>query len=428
MSDSRLYVGIDLGTSGCRAIAINTAGGICGQAAVDLPAPQRHGAGVEQQPALWWQAVRMVLHTLLREISPHAIHAIAIDGTSGTLLLADQHGAPLAPALLYNDARSLTEAEQIARLAPPASAAHGPSGGLAKLLYLQKHVGADARFALSQADWIGAQFTGHYGISDEHNCLKLGYDPVARCWPDWLDELGVRRPLLPRVVAAGTPLAAIHADIAREFKLSTNTLLVAGTTDSTAAFIASGANTLGDAVTSLGSTLVVKILSAQPIFAPHYGVYSHRYGKDWIVGGGSNSGGVVLRHYFTDQQLARMTPLLKPSAPTGLDYYPLLTPGERFPINDPILAPRLTPRPADDVQFLQGLLEGMARIEHRAYQLLMELGAPYPSSIRTVGGGAVNTAWEKIRASFLQVPLIKPSHGEAAYGAALLARQATRQS
>jgi len=64
----------------------------------------------------------------------------------------------------------------------------------------------------------------------------------------------------------------------------------------------------------------------------------------------------VLRRYFDDAALAALTPRLRPGAPTGLDYYPLLRPGERFPVADPALAPRLEPRPADDAEFLQARL------------------------------------------------------------------------
>jgi hypothetical protein len=72
------------------------------------------------------------------------------------------------------------------------------------------------------------------------------------------------------------------------------------------------------------------------------------------VGGASNTGGVVLRQYFTNKQLQELTSQIDLSQPTGFDYYPLVKPGERFPVNDPNLKPRLEPRPADDVKFLQG--------------------------------------------------------------------------
>lgn len=418
-----LYLGIDLGTSGCRALAINQAGAISAQAAQPLPAPVRDGARVEQDPALWWQALAATLHELARRIPLRDIAALAIDGTSGTLLLCNTYGAPLAPALMYNDARSVCEADYIDEVAPPQSGAHGRSSALAKLMHLQPRLGLGARYALPPASWLSFKLGARLGISDEHNCMKLGYDVIARRWPDWLDRLGIRRELLPQVVEPGTDIGAVHEHACAEFGFAPGTRIKAGTTDSTAAFIATGARLPGEAVTSLGSTLVMKVFSAQPIFAPQYGVYSHRLGKLWLAGGGSNSGGAVLQHYFSAQQMHAMTARLQPDHPTGLDYYPLLAPGERFPVNDPRLAPRLEPRPSDDALFFQAMLEGMARIEHQAYQRLAELGAPYPVAIRSVGGGAKNEAWTKIRARLLQVPLLNPAQDEAAYGTALLARE-----
>jgi hypothetical protein len=77
-------------------------------------------------------------------------------------------------------------------------------------------------------------------------------------------------------------------------------------------------------------------------------------GDSWLVGGASNSGGAVLRQLFSDQQLTQLSAAIDPSQASPLDYYPLPAPGERFPVNDPLLAPRLEPRPEDDTQFLHG--------------------------------------------------------------------------
>lgn len=77
-------------------------------------------------------------------------------------------------------------------------------------------------------------------------------------------------------------------------------------------------------------------------------------GNSWLVGGASNTGGAVLRQYFTSEQLQQLSAKIDPSQPSGLHYYPLTKPGERFPVNDPQLQPQLAPRPADDAQFLQG--------------------------------------------------------------------------
>jgi sugar (pentulose or hexulose) kinase len=416
-----LYIGIDLGTSGCRAMAIDSDGRLQAQADTALPEPVRDGCRAEQAPELWWQGVRDTLVALLAQIPAGSVRALAVDGTSGTLLLADAGGNPLGPALMYNDGRSQTEAQRIAEFAPKESAAHGASSALAKLLHLNP--GAETAYALHQADWIIGKLSDCFGVSDENNCLKLGFDAIHKCWPDWLDNLGVKRELLPRVLFPGTPLGTITAELAHEFGLPAETLVVAGTTDSTAAFMATGAGEIGEAVTSLGSTLVMKVIADRPIFSPAHGVYSQPLGERWLVGGGSNSGGAVLLHYFNREQLAEMTPQLKPAQPTGLDYYPLLTPGERFPVADSGLAPRLSPQPDDDVVFFQAMLEGMARIELRGYQLLAELGAPYPVSIRSAGGGSRNPAWNVIRQNMLGVPLLEAEQQEAAYGSALLARK-----
>ncbi len=418
-----LFVGIDVGTSGCRAVAIDDSGYQHGHATHRLPAPLRRGREIQQDPEIWWQSVVTVLRQLFTAADAGSVRAIAVDGTSATLLLADASGRPLAPALMYNDSRAVDEAALIAAAAPRDTAVLGASSALAKLLWLlaQRDRG-DVCHALHQADWIAGRLCGRFGFSDSNNSLKLGYDPVSRCWPEWLDELGVPRGVLPAVVAPGTPVGTVDAALARELALPQAVSIVAGTTDSTAAVVATGVSLPGDAVTSLGSTLVVKVLSERPFFCSRHGVYSQPLGALWLVGGASNTGGAVLRQYFTEEQMTEMSVALRPGRRTCLDYYPLPAAGERFPVSDPSLEPRLFPRPRDDVRFFQGILEGIARIEQRGYRLLSRLGAPFPTAIRTVGGGAVNSAWAQIRGQIVGVPMIEPVFSEAAYGAALLAR------
>lgn len=418
-----LYVGVDIGTSGCRAVAIDDDGRVQGSHAVALAPPERRDGHVQQDPALWWQACRGALHGVLRQVPARAVRALAVDGTSATVLLTDAAGKPLGTGLMYNDACP-EQAARVASVAAANSAARGASAALAKLLYLLQHRdAAKARHVLNQADWIAARFSGRFDISDENNALKLGYDPVGRCWPDWIEALGVAPTLLPKALAPGTAIGPMRADVAAAYGLTTDTLVVAGTTDSVAAFIATGAERPGEAVTSLGSTLALKVVSERPIFAPQFGVYSHRLGPLWLAGGASNSGGAVLLQYFSAAELAAMTPRLRPDRPTGLYYYPLPAAGERFPINDPHLPPQLTPRPADDVMFFQGMLEGIARIEKIGYDRLHTLGAPRLTSVRSAGGGANNPAFTDIRRRMLGVPMTMARNQDAAYGAAILAQR-----
>jgi sugar (pentulose or hexulose) kinase len=323
---------------------------------------------------------------------------------------------------MYDDSRSRSEAAMIAACAPADSPALGATSSLSKALYLQQRLpGRGPYLVLHQADWILGRLTGRYGLSDWNNCLKLGYDPSARAWPEWLDRLGLDGLVLPKVLQPGAVVAPLCQAALAATGLPAGSLALAGTTDSTAAVIAAGARRPGDAVTCLGSTLVLKVISERPVSASRYGVYSHRLGDIWIIGGASNTGGAVLRRYFDDGSLRRLSAALDPDRPTGLDYYPLLAPGERFPLADPHLAPRLTPRPEDARTFLQGLLEGMARIEAQGYELLRDLGAPAVGAVLSIGGGAQNQAWTRIRARALGVPVVVAQVQEAAFGAARLA-------
>jgi sugar (pentulose or hexulose) kinase len=321
---------------------------------------------------------------------------------------------------MYNDpANDRDGLDAIAQHAPKESAAHGATSGLAKLLTFQKLAGV--RHVIHQADWLAGNFTGRHDLSDENNALKTGYDPLMRAWPDWMAAAGAEMRLLPQVLPAGAPMGRISPSSAASFGLPAETLIVAGTTDGCASFLATGADRPGDGVTALGTTMTVKLLSDKPLFAPEYGLYSHRIGDIWLAGGASNTGGVVLAQYFAPERIAALSAMIDPATRTGLDYYPLVKPGERFPIADPMLAPRMEPRPRDDAEFLKAIFEGIAGIEHLAYQRLTALGGPALRSVRTVGGGARNPAWSAIRRSRLNVGFEGVRSEEAAAGAARLA-------
>ena len=381
------------------------------------------GECVTQQPQDWWGALERALAELLKQIDAEKVAAIAVDGTSSTILLTDADGTPLTPGFMYNDSRARGEAEEIAAYCPRESGAQGASSGLAKLMWLHRNgYDKNARHVLSQADWVTATLSGVYGKSDWNNALKLGFDVIEQKWPDWISRLPIRHELLPKVQGPGETMDTLSPAMADHFGLPGTTLVKFGTTDSIAAFMAAGASRPGQAVTSLGSTLVLKLLTTNPVFSPEHGVYSHRLGNLWLAGGASNSGGAVLLQHFSLEDLQRMTQELQPETPVNLDYYPLPSPGERFPINDPNLPCRIEPRPDNPVRFFQALLEGIASIELMGYQLLQQLGAGYPDVVFTSGGGANNAGWSKIRQNLLNVP-VKAAHSvDAAVGAAKLAR------
>lgn len=417
-----LVVGIDIGTSGARAVAMAADTTVVAEHAARMA---DHGAD-HRDPAVWTAAVEAALAGVLAALDRRRVRAISVDGTSGTVLAVDADGLPVATPMMYNDPvddRGLVG--RIAALAPPSSAAHGPTSGLAKAIVLARGAGAAVR-VLHQADWIAGRYSGRFDVSDDNNALKTGWDPVTRTWPAWMAEAGLDRRLLPEVVEPGTVVGPLSAAAAGSLGLDRATLVVAGTTDGCASFLATGADEPGAGVTALGTTMTIKLLSAVPIFAPEYGIYSHRIAGAWLAGGASNTGGKALLVHFDPDRLAALSARIDPETDSGLDYYPLPGPGERFPIADPDLRPRVTPRPADDAGFLKGLLEGIAAIEALAYRRLADLGGPALASVRTVGGGAANPAWTRIRERRLGVPMRTVASSEAAAGAARLALAGAR--
>ena len=420
-----LFIGIDLGTSACRVAVLDKQDQLVSFSSTPLPESISQGLTCEQSPDDWWQACQTSLRQALHGLDAQKVISIAVDGTSSTLLLCDTGGKVTGPALMYRDQRAQQQTQVISAVAPATAAVHSPSSSLAKLLWMQDQALLETGLkALHQADWVSGKLRGKYDCSDENNALKLGYDPVNRVWPDWLGQLNLPKYCLPTVVPAGTVLGPIHPDIAAQFGFSTDCQIVSGTTDSTATFIASGAQQLGDALTVLGSTLVIKILADKPIYSPELGIYSHRLGDQWLVGGASNSGGAVLKQFFDDKQLEQLSAQIELNKPVTLEYMPLPSVGERFPVNNPDLEPLMSPRPANDVDFLHALLESMSKIESQGYAALSKLGAPMPTSIRSSGGGAKNPQWQALRQKRLNVPFLTASHHEAAVGAALLASRA----
>ncbi|MEL6469830.1 MAG: FGGY-family carbohydrate kinase [Cyanobacteria bacterium J06623_4] len=416
-------LGIDFGTSGARAIAIDSGGQAVAQARYHLSSSE------VQQPASWQQALWQLLSDL-PVACRHQLRRIAVNGTSATVLLCDCTTQPLTPALLYNDATARSALPTVEAVAPPGSPTCSATSSLVKALWWYENLDSEVRSQVSylahQADWIASLLHGKPAVSDYHNALKVGYDVRSLSYPDWLLNLPVSG-WLPTVKTPGDIVATILPELAQRFEIHSDCQICAGTTDSIGAFMASGAHRLGQAVTSLGSTLVLKLLNDTPVDNQNYGVYSHRFGDLWLVGGASNTGGAVLQQFFSAEQLSELSAQIDISQPCPLNYYPLTSPGERFPHNDPDYAPRLTPRPAEDTAFLYGLLDAIARIEAEGYQKLHALGAVSVQQVYTAGGGAQNQIWQQLRQRQLgsmllgAVVVTTAANTEAAYGTAQLA-------
>ncbi|XP_034681956.1 D-ribulose kinase isoform X2 [Vitis riparia] len=416
----RLYLGMDFGTSGARFVLIDKQGTIQAQGKREYPLLY-----MSEETMDWVSSWKKTLFSLLEDVPVSLrplIASISIDGTSATTMIIDSTtGEPLWRPFLYNE--SCPDALPIVKSIAPAN--HTVCSGSSTLCKLVSWWNSDDSnkehaLLLHQADWLLWLLHGKLGISDYNNALKVGYDPEHDSYPSWLLSQPYSR-VLPSVKAPGASIGYLQEDIRTQFGFPKDCVVCTGTTDSIAAFLAARATQPGKAVTSLGSTLAIKLLSTSRIEDARFGVYSHRLDDKWLVGGASNTGGAVLRQIFTDEQLEKLSEQINPMEASPLDYYPLHAVGERFPVADPKMVPRLQPRPESDVEYLHGILESIARIEAKAYSLLKYMGATQVDEVFTAGGGAKNRTWAKIRERVLGLPVSRAIQTEAAYGAALLA-------
>ena len=510
-SEPYCFVGIDLGTSGARISMIEPNGLTDSpEELISYSEIYSHAVGWSEivtvretvddksststtikignydEPKAWCDAVEYLFASAANtvHISPkmRRTRAICISGTSSSCLLVSPtntvtcEGSSMGPsrglnARMYNYGVKDESVQQLLKeYVPDRHTAQSTTGTLAKLLswHTEAPIQENERLC-HQADYIIHQWLQPTSLdnsmsicSDWHNCLKLGYDVQSLQWPKWLTDclhsLHITKDILPAtVVSPGAVLGNIRPAMATKYGLSEHTVMVAGTTDSNAAFFAAiqdGTQTMepGIAVTSLGSTAALKQLSTAYVEDATCGVYSHRFPSTfrnrrttnnsmdnsalWLVGGASNVGCAILRHLnFSNSELDDLSKEIDPNTDSPYTYYPLLTVGERFPVADRHKEPILDPVPTSRRDYLHGLLQGISDVERDGYMALGQLGVapPIPSRIWTCGGGSRNDMWNRMRQRRLNdvfttvnpttatVVVQRANNVEASYGAAVLA-------
>ena len=409
-----LVLGIDLGTSGVRVAVLNAQRDLLFSKAVGY----RRGL---EHPEDWVAGCSQLIQAIPSADRMH-LAAVAVDGTSGTLLACSHDGQPLGNALPYNLACP-EHLSTVAALIPKGGPAASASGSVARALRLtQQH--PQPLLLRHQADWISGWLMQNWRYGEEGNNLRLGWCLNENQWPEafqhqhWLEAL-------PEIRPSGTPLGTIAPALAEQLGLPEQLQVIAGTTDANAAVLTADAAD-DEGITVLGSTLVLKRFTDRRL-ANGAGTSTHRVGGRWLAGGASNSGGAVLRQCFPGIDLAELSRQIDPDRDTGLQLRPLIGRGERFPVDAPEMEAVLSPRPVSDALYLHALLEGLSRIECQGWAKLTELGAPAPKRLVTLGGGARNPQWRRIRERFLQMP-IRSCVSPPAAGVARLALHALQQT
>lgn len=441
-----LFIGIDVGTQGVRVMCCDQSGNVIAGgsrafgpdvAVLGLPT-----GWSEQHPGIWWNLVIEALGDTIAEIKttghfPNELSAISVDSTSGTVLPIDVLGNPLRPALMYNDSRSSKEADLCNQAGRDLCNALGfrfaSSFALPKILWLlqnEPQIIAKASKVIHAADFIVGKLTGNFTISDYSNALKTGYDLINLKWPDFINsKLNIQTELLPDVVRPGDIIGTVSRECAANTGLPESCMVVAGVTDGSAGFLASGASRTGEWNSTLGTTLVIRGVSERLIADPEGRLYCHLSPDGhWLPGGAGNVGGECLAKIFPEADYKALDRIALDLSPTGINIYPLVRKGERFPFVDSSAQGFVGSDNLSNNTLYTAYLEGVAFVERWCYELVESLGAPVGNVIYTTGGGAKSQEWMQIRSDVMQRELVRPQVTESAMGAVIIAASRTHYS
>lgn len=425
-----VVIGLDVGSSGARACAVRPDGTVAGRASQPFSRPPAAPQpGWAEQDALdWWEASCACLRMLTGQLGDIHVVALSIDSTSGTIVPLDEDGHPLAPALMYNDNRAAGLEGEVNAAAGAFTARMGytfpPAFALVKLVWLARNrpelVAQTAVFAHA-ADYLAGKLTGGFGVTDTSNAFKTGVDLMTGEWPPFISALGVPLDTLPRVVRPGSGIGAVTPQASLETGLPMGAPVIAGATDSTAAFLASGACQPGDWNITIGTTIVLRGVATDLIVDPQGRYYSHRHPDGaWLPGGASKVGGEALQKWF-GSEIEALDAGAEGRLPTAILSYPLVRTGERMPFVHPGAQGFTLGEPADEVERFAAAAEGVALVAAWAVREAEALGAPADGRMYLTGGAAHGRALGRVLAAALGKPLHVPTEPDAAFGSALLA-------
>jgi sugar (pentulose or hexulose) kinase len=426
------YCGVDVGTQGVRSVVVTAEGRCLGSGSVPLAPGDRSNGRHEQDPAAWWGALTSAVRAAVSQAGDSAdIRCIALDATSGTVLVEDADGVARGPALMYDDSRAREQTVRAQLAGAPLWDTLGyrmqPSWALPKLMWLLEHdaVGPGDR-VVHQSDHLLRKLTGSPVATDCSHALKTGVDLRDISWPaEIFHELHIEVAKLPEVVLPGTEIGQVGVEGSVATGLAAGTPVRAGMTDGCAAQIATGALKPGSWSSALGTTLVIKGSTKDLIRDPHGAVYSHRNPDGgWLPGGASSTGAGAISQQFpgADQaSLNRLTDRAAAEVPVSGATYALAGTGERFPFVAPQAHGFLDPEAIDEPQRFAALCQSIAYIERLSYDVLGVLGADVSGPVALTGGATGNSWWNQLRTDTLGRATFVPTSAQAANGMAILA-------
>jgi xylulokinase len=436
-------MGIDVSTTGVKALLVDSSGDVVGAATSDLALSTPRPLWSEQDPLDWWNgAVASIRHVLAQSgVSGDQVAALGLTGQMHGLTLLDEQGAVLRPAILWNDQRTAAQCDQIRALLGKQrlieiTGNDALTGFTApKILWVRSHepeVYARVRHILLPKDYVRFRLTGAYATDRADGAGMLLFDIRTRDWsPEVLRALEIPLEWLPTTFEGPEVTGILHAEAAAQTGLRAGTPVVGGGGDQAAQAVGVGAINPGTVALTLGTSGVVFASTAEPFVEPQGRLHAfcHAVPGRWHLMGVMLSAAGSLRWYrdtfapgASYDSLTDAAGRVPPGS-EGLLFLPYLT-GERTPYPDPLArgafigltvrhtAPHLT----------RAVLEGVAFGLRDSFELIKEAGLAAIDQVRVSGGGARSPLWRQILADVLDVELVTVNTTEgAAFGAALLA-------
>jgi len=448
----RYLLGIDTGTSATKAVLVGEDGLVRSEASVGYPLDQPRQGWAEQDPERWWEAAAAAVRAALERAGVPApeVAAIGLSGQMHGLVILDEAGRILRPAILWCDQRTdaecawLTRTVGLENLYRWTGNAALPGFTAPKLLWLRRHepeIYRRIRTVLLPKDYVRFRLTGETAtdFSDASGTLLL--DVAHRRWSDEMrGALDIPLQWLPRLHESPQVTGVVSAAAAEVTGVRAGTPVVAGAGDQAAGAVGMGAVEEGIFLASLGTSGVVFAPTARPVVRTGSVLHAfcHAVPGRWHLMGVMLSAGASLR-WFRDQLAAGEAAR---AGKEGIDPYDLLTaaaaavpPGAQGLVFLPYLLGERTPHPDPAARgafvgltlrhtrahMVRAVLEGIAFGLRDSLDLLGEAGAA-PREVRVSGGGAASGLWRRILADVFGCPVVYPHSSRGpAFGAALLA-------
>lgn len=438
-----LFLGIDVSTTATKALLIDQRGRVAATAAQEYELSTPKPLWSEQSPEDWWSGAASAVRGALQRagVRGDAVRGIGLTGQMHGLVLLDEAGQVLRPAILWNDQRSERQCEQIRqrvgheRLVQITGNDAFAGFTAPKILWVRDNepdVYARIAHVLLPKDYVRYRLTGEYATDRAGAGGTLLLDLSARSWSDEvLERLDILRAWLPPTSEGPEITGHVSAAAAAETGLKEGTPVVAGGGDQAAQAVGVGAVRAGIVALTLGTSGVVFTTTETPLVEPLGRIHSfpHAVPQRWHVMGVMLSAAGSLRWYrdTTSPHMSYDALLAEAeSAPPGAEavyFMPYLS-GERTPHADAKLRGAFVGLTLkhERAHMTRAVLEGVAFGIRDNLELLGSVGVPAPEQVRVSGGGARSLLWRKIFADVLNTELVSVQTEEgAAYGAAILA-------